>query len=134
MTNVTLRSDDPDTLSDPYLPAPDALGTAATFGRVQSRWRFVTDPSSYVPTFAGVVIAIIGFVLMVIGWSEVAGETEVWKQMPYLLSAGLPGLGLVMLGLVVINVSARRQDGAERARQMAALTESLRQLQRSLDQ
>ena len=134
MTNVTLHSDDSDTLSDPYLTAPDALGAPSAFGRVQSRWRFVTDPSSLVPTFAGVLIAIIGFVLMIIGWSQVAGETEVWKQMPYLLSAGLPGLGLVMLGLVIINVSARRQDGAERARQMAALTESLRQLQRSLDQ
>lgn len=134
MTNVTLRSEEPDTVSQAYLPAPDSIDAYSTLGRVQSRWRFVTDPSSLVPTFAGVLIAIIGFVLMIIGWSQVAGETEVWKQMPYLLSAGLPGLGLVMLGLVIINVSARRQDGAERARQMAALTESLRQLQRSLDQ
>jgi predicted cobalt transporter CbtA len=134
MTNVTLHSEEPDTLSAAYLPAPDAIDSFSALGSPQSRWRFVTDPTSLVPTFAGVVIAIIGFVLMIIGWSQVAGETEVWKQMPYLLSAGLPGLGLVMLGLVIINVSARRQDGAERARQMAALTESLRQLQRSLDQ
>jgi predicted cobalt transporter CbtA len=134
MTNVTLRSEEPDTVSQAYLPPADSIDSYSTLSRVQSRWRFVTDPSSSVPTFAGVLVAIIGFVLMIIGWSEVAGETEVWKQMPYLLSAGLPGLGLVMLGLVIINVSARRQDGAERARQMAALTESLRQLQRSLDQ
>ena len=134
MTNVTLRSEEPETISQAYLPAPDSIDSYSTLGRANSRWRFVTDPSSLVPTFAGVLIAIIGFVLMIVGWSEVAGETEVWKQMPYLLSAGLPGLGLVMLGLVIINVSARRQDGAERARQMAALTESLRQLQRSLDQ
>jgi len=134
MTNVTLHSEEPDTLSAAYMPASDDIDSFAAFGSSQSRWRFVTDPSSFVPTFAGVVIAIIGFVLMIVGWSQVAGETEVWKQMPYLLSAGLPGLGLVMLGLVIINVSARRQDGAERARQMAALTESLRQLQRSLDQ
>ena len=138
MTNMTLRtdgvgSDEPDTLSHSYLPAPEAFDSTSTLGRPQSRWRFVTDPTSLVPTFAGIAIAIVGFVLMIIGWSQVAGETEVWKQMPYLLSAGLPGLGLVMLGLVIINVSARRQDGAERARQMSALTESLRQLQRSLD-
>jgi hypothetical protein len=53
--------------------------------------------------------------------------------MPYVVSAGLPGLGLVMTGLIVVNVSSRRQDGAERARQMDTLTEALRDLQKSLD-
>jgi hypothetical protein len=98
----------------------------------RSRWRLLTDPSSHLPTYFGVVVAAIGFVMIGIAWAQVAGEVDVWKQMPYLLSAGLPGLGLVMVGLVVINISARRQDGAARARQMAALTEALRELQRSL--
>jgi hypothetical protein len=39
-----------------------------------------------------------------------------------------------MTGLVVINVSARRQDGAARARQMATLAEALHELQTSIDQ
>ena len=38
-----------------------------------------------------------------------------------------------MTGLVVINVSARRQDAAARARQTETLAEALRDLQRSLD-
>jgi hypothetical protein len=38
-----------------------------------------------------------------------------------------------MTGLVIINVSARRQDAAARARQTAMLAEALRDLQRSLD-
>jgi hypothetical protein len=88
----------------------------------RSRWRLLTDPASHVPTYLGVVVAAIGFVMIGIAWA----------QMPYLLSAGLPGLGLVMVGLVIINISARRQDGAARARQMAALTEAMRELQRSL--
>jgi hypothetical protein len=66
-------------------------------------------------------------------WAKVAGLVDVWKQMPYVVSAGLPGLGLVMTGLVIVNVSARRQDGAARARQMATLTEAMQELQRSLD-
>jgi len=66
-------------------------------------------------------------------WAKVAGLVDVWKQMPYVVSAGLPGLGLVMTGLVIVNVSARRQDGAARARQMATLTEAMRDLQQSLD-
>lgn len=98
----------------------------------RSRWRSLSDPSSLVPTYVGVVVVVIGFALIGIAWARVAGLVDVWKQMPYLLSAGLPGLGLVMVGLVVINVSARRQDGAERARQMAALTEALQDLQRSM--
>jgi len=108
----------------------DALGLSHTAPR--SRLRLLTDPASLVPTYIGVVVAAIGFVLLGVAWAKVAGLVDVWKQMPYLLSAGLPGLGLVMVGLVIINVSARRQDGAERARQMAALTEALRELQRSL--
>jgi len=98
----------------------------------RSRWRLVSDPSSHLPTYLGVVVAAIGFILIGVAWAQVAGEVDVWKQMPYLLSAGLPGLGLVMVGLVVINISARRQDGAARARQMAALTEALRELQQTL--
>jgi hypothetical protein len=133
MTDMALRSDEPETLSSAYLDAVATSDPLATFGGSPSRWRFLTDPSSLVPTLGGVVIALIGFVLMIVAWAEVAGEVDVWKQMPYLLSAGLPGLGLVMVGLVVINVSARRQDGAQRSRQMSALTESLRELQRSLD-
>lgn len=98
----------------------------------RSRWRLLTDPASLLPTYIGIAIAVIGFALIGIGWARVAGTVDVWKQMPYVLSAGLPGLGLVMVGLVVINVSARRQDGAARARQMAALTEAMQDLKRSL--
>src|SRR6478672_8392216 len=98
----------------------------------RSRWRALTDPASYVPTLIGIAVAAIGFALIGIGWAKVAGLTEVWQQMPYLLSAGLPGLGLVMTGLVIINVSARRQDAAARARQTETLAEALRDLQRSL--
>jgi hypothetical protein len=98
----------------------------------RGRWRALTDPASHVPTLVGVALAAAGFALLGIAWAKVAALTEVWQQMPYVLSAGLPGLGLVMTGLVVINVSARRQDAAARARQMAALAEALSELQRSL--
>jgi len=125
MTDLSLMKDSIDS-SRPG----DTIGLVQTAPR--SRLRLLTDPASMVPTYIGVVVAAIGFVLLGVAWAKVAGLVDVWKQMPYLLSAGLPGLGLVMVGLVIINVSARRQDGAARARQMAALTEALRELQRSL--
>jgi hypothetical protein len=94
-----------------------------------SRWRAMLDPASLVPTYVGVIVAMAGFALIGVCWAKVAGLVNVWQQIPYVVSAGLPGLGLVMSGLVIVNVSARRQDGAERARQLAALAEALQELQ-----
>jgi hypothetical protein len=97
----------------------------------RSRLRAITDPSSTAPIYLGVVVAAVGFVLLVIGWSDVAGTVDVGRQMPYLMSTGLPGIALVMVGLVLVNISIRRQDSAERARQMSALTETLDKLRTS---
>ena len=125
MTEMTLMNDSPETLV--------SASAAYDVSTRRSRFRALLDPASTIPTYFGVVVALIGFGLIAIGWAKVAGLVDVWRQMPYLLSAGLPGLGLVMTGLVIINVSARRQDAAARARQTAMLAEALRDLQRSLD-
>lgn len=127
MTDVTLMKD---STGAPVSSLTDTIDFSQTGPR--SRWRLLSDPASHVPTYVGIAIAAMGFILIGVAWAQVAGEVDVWKQMPYLLSAGLPGLGLVMVGLVVINISARRQDGAARARQMSALTEALHELQRTL--
>jgi hypothetical protein len=124
MTDTMLMNDSPETI----VSASPSYDVSTR----RSRLRALLDPSSTVPTYAGVVIALIGFALIAVGWAKVAGLTEVWQQMPYLLSAGLPGLGLVMTGLVIINVSARRQDAASRARQTAMLSEALRDLEQTL--
>lgn len=122
MTDVSL-------MTAPSEPGPLGAGSI-DFGVRRGRWRALTDPSSYVPTLLGVAITAVGFAMIGIAWAKVAALTQVWQQTPYLVSAGLPGLGLVMTGLVVINVSARRQDAAARARQMAALAEALHELRR----
>jgi len=126
MTDTTLMSEPLESGST------RGIDIAGLSGVRRGRWRALTDPASHLPTLIGVAIAAIGFALIGIAWAKVAALTQVWQQMPYVLSAGLPGLGLVMTGLVVVNVSARRQDAAARARQMAALAEALSELQRSL--
>jgi hypothetical protein len=132
MTDVTLRTDSAETLtSRRRWRRRNADGFELDSRR--SRLKTVTDPSSLIPTYAGVLVILVGFALIGIAWARVAGLVDVWRQMPYVLSAGLPGLGLVMTGLVIVNVSARRQDGAARARQLDVLTEAMRDLQRSLD-
>jgi hypothetical protein len=38
-----------------------------------------------------------------------------------------------MAGLILVNISVRRQDSAERARQLSSLTEALHDLQRAIE-
>lgn len=128
MSKVTLSSEASETLDSSGAGTSGAIDFAAR----PSRLRALSDPASLLPTYAGIVITLVGFAVLGFAWSKVAGLVDVWRQMPYVVSAAMPGLGLVMTGLVVINVSSRRQDGAERARQMETLSEALRDLQRSL--
>ncbi len=82
----------------------------------------LVDASSTAPIYFGIVVALVGFVLIVITWGEVAALTNVALQLPYLVSGGLTGLALVMVGMTIVNVQARRRDVAERARQMERLS------------
>jgi NADH:ubiquinone oxidoreductase subunit 6 (subunit J) len=82
-------------------------------------------PVSPILTYVGIVIAAAGFVLIMFTWGKVGALTDVPLQMPYLLSGGLVGLGLVMTGLTLISVNAKRQDASARERQLGQLREVL---------
>lgn len=116
----------PTTRSATPVPAPASLGGAA---HSRSGWRVLGDPSSPSLVYVAVVAVVAGFALLFVAWSEVAAQSDVWRQMPFVLSAGFPGLGLIMTGLVTASVGVRRQEGARRQRQMAALTEALRSVE-----
>lgn len=88
--------------------------------------------SSPVATLAGIGGLVIGFVLLTYTWAKVAEESNVARQVPYLVSGGFVGLAFVMTGLLVINIAAKRQDAAERTRQMQRLTEVVRDLQSTI--
>ena len=88
-------------------------------------WLDFTNPAM---VWIGIGIAAIGFILIGIAWSQVAGETQVYLQLPYLVSAGLTGLGLIMVGVTVINVSAKRRDALERERQIDQLVSILEEV------
>ena len=91
-------------------------------------------PVSPVPTYVGVGLCVLGFVLLAISWGKVAGETEVWRQLPYLVSGGFTGLGLLLVGVTVVNIAAKRADAADRERQAAQLADALRELRAGLEQ
>jgi hypothetical protein len=46
----------------------------------------------------GGILLPLGAVLIVLGWAGAAHSTDVFVQMPYLISGGLLGLGLVFVG------------------------------------
>lgn len=92
-----------------------------------------TDPSSPALIWIGIVITALGFTAIAFAWGKVADIVEVSRQLPYVVSGGITGLSLVMVGMTVINVGSRRQDAAERARQFQELQAVLRELRETLE-
>ena len=90
-------------------------------------------PLSPLPTYLGIAVAAVGFVLILVAWGQTAGEANVALQMPYLISGGLVGLGLVMVGVTVVNVAAKRRDALLREQQTGLLADALRELSAALD-
>lgn len=90
-------------------------------------------PLSPVPTYIGIAVAAIGFALIMIAWGQTAGEVNVALQVPYLISGGLTGLALVMVGVTTVNVAAKRRDAVLREQQTELLADALRELSAALD-
>lgn len=89
-------------------------------------------PLSATPTYIGIGVTTCGFLLIALAWGQVAGKTNVALQIPYLVSGGLFGLALVMVGLTVVNVAAKRRDALLRQQQTELLADALRELQATL--
>lgn len=79
----------------------------------------------------GLAVGAVGFAAIVFAWAKVAVLVNVALQIPYLISGGLAGLALVIVGMTVIDVSVRRQDGHERRQQLAQMTSVLAELRES---
>jgi hypothetical protein len=79
-------------------------------------------------TYAGIVVAAAGFVVIMYTWGKVAALTVVPLQMPYLVSGGLVGLGLILVGLTMVNINAKRQDAFARERQLGQVREVLAEI------
>ena len=75
------------------LPADDHLAEAtAGLGR-----RLRLPPEKYLH-YAGAVLVPVGLVLIILGWLGTSRTSRVYEQMPYVISGGLLGVGLVFAG------------------------------------
>lgn len=77
-------------------------------------------------------VCVLGFILIAVAWGQVAGETQVHLQLPYVVSAALVGLGLVIVGLTVLNIATRQRDGLDHDRQIAHLINIMEELRETL--
>lgn len=55
-------------------------------------------------------LAAVGFLLIVLGWNGAASLDRVPGQLPYLISGGVAGLGLVLTGLTLVIVQESRRS------------------------
>lgn len=60
----------------------------------------------------GVGLCLLGFLLVFLGWNGAASRDRVPAQFPYLISGGVAGLCLVVLGVGMIVVQNQRADRA----------------------
>jgi hypothetical protein len=85
-------------------------------------------------------LMVLGLAIIVIGWAGAADATVVEEQVPYLISGGLLGLGLTIIGALTLfshwlTVGIREARSREAARQADhdALMEALAALAAALD-
>jgi hypothetical protein len=89
----------------------------------------------------GAVAVPLGVVLVLIGWYGVAGSGLVFEQMPYAVSGGIGGLGLIIIGCTLYGcwwVTRAIRDQRERhdalSRQNEELLEAVRELRTEIAQ
>lgn len=61
----------------------------------------------------GIAYCIAGFVLIFLGWNGAASYNRSFEQTPYLVSGGIAGLGLIVLGAALIVAQSLRHDRVE---------------------
>jgi len=112
---------------------PDGIDVVDSRGRLVDRLPSLPALSP-VPVYVGIAISALGFVVIAYAWGKVAGIADnVALQLPYLVSGGLTGLGMVMVGVTIVNVASKRRDAILREQQTQLLADALHELRNALD-
>ena len=75
--------------------------------------RSQTDRQVRLGRIVGLVFCVAGFIVITIGWNGMASRACIDCQMPYLLSAGATGLGLIFFGTAMMLLSSMRSERLE---------------------
>lgn len=90
------------------------------------------DKQAQTTTYVGLALTGLGFLVIGLAWDGAAELDYVQGQFPYLISGGLTGLGLIMLGVVLLVIQTMRRDAAKRASQIQELALAVTELQAQL--
>lgn len=82
---------------------------------------------------AGGVLAPLGLVVVLLGWWGAAHSPYVFEQLPYVISGGLLGVGLIFLGSFLYFTHWITQLVKEHRTQSVALLEAIQRLEDKLD-
>lgn len=82
----------------------------------------------------GMAVSLLGLLLVFLGWNGAASYDRVPSQFPYLISGGIAGLCLVVLGAALVIVQSARDDRAAVQGSIAELRETLERVASSLGQ
>jgi len=82
-------------------------------------------PRPAAPRLAAYAAVVAGAVLMFLGWYGASGRAIVAQQIPYLASASIPGLALVVAGAVLISADRDRRSNDRAAAMVASLYDLL---------
>jgi hypothetical protein len=74
---------------------------------------------------AGLALIAIGLVVIGVAYNAVASQTALLAQVPYIVSGGLTGLALVVVGAAVLVVHSARQDRALLETKLDQLTDAI---------
>jgi uncharacterized membrane protein YidH (DUF202 family) len=76
-------------------------------------------------TYVGIALCVVGFALIAIAWNGAAELDFIQGQFPYLISGGLTGISLIIVGVTVMVIETIRRDAELRTIQIERLTASL---------
>jgi hypothetical protein len=75
----------------------------------------------------GVTVCVLGLLLIFFGWNGAASVDRIQSQFPYLISGGIAGLALVVIGAALIIVETSRTEREALRKEIAGLREALGQ-------
>lgn len=84
------------------------------------------NSSSNTTRYLITALIVAGFLLIALAWNGAASEFFVDKQIPFVVSGGLTGIGLIIAGCALAVVQEVRRSAAEVASHVDSLTAAVR--------
>lgn len=113
--------------------APQLVGERRPKSKIQRFGAWLVAPDSRAVVYLGLLLIVGGFAVVAFTWSKVAGTLSVPLQIPYIASGGFVGLGLIVVGVGVVSIAAKRRDNFARVRQLQKLSATMESIQAAID-